>query len=168
MNEFFRTRIVRPILELLIRGISPEKIALSLAFGIVLGVFPVLGTTTLLCMLAALLFRLNLPAIQLVNYLCYPLQLVLIVPFLKMGQRLFRARPLSLTLSEVLTLTHADVLRAIRLLWIAALQAVAAWTLVGPLAIVLLYFILAPVLRRLAMCVPAPNTRLSSVIARES
>jgi hypothetical protein len=39
----------------------------------VLGVFPAPGCPTLLCALAALVLRLNPPAIQLVNYFVYPL-----------------------------------------------------------------------------------------------
>jgi uncharacterized protein (DUF2062 family) len=163
VNEFFQQRIVRPIVDLLIRGITPEKIALSLAFGIVIGVFPVLGTTTLLCLLAAILFRLNLPAIQLVNYLCYPLQIALILPFLRMGQWLLRAEPLRLTLPQMLALAHGDTLRAIHLLWIGALQAAAAWMLVGPLAILGLYFTLTPMLRRLSLAIRRRSTTASEL-----
>ena len=61
-----------PILELLRQGVTPEKIALSLAFGLGLGIFPVLGVSTILCTVAAIVLRLNLPAIQLVNYLAAP------------------------------------------------------------------------------------------------
>ena len=69
MNRgFFDRRVVGPSMALLTQGITPEKIALSLAFGIVLGIFPVPGSTTMLCAAAAVVFRLNLPAIQLVNY----------------------------------------------------------------------------------------------------
>jgi len=50
---FFRRRIARPIVELLRQGVTPEKMALSLALGVALGVFPVLGTTTALCALVA-------------------------------------------------------------------------------------------------------------------
>jgi hypothetical protein len=46
-GPFYR-RVVDPILGLMTQGITPEKIALSLAFGIVLGVFPMLGSTTIL------------------------------------------------------------------------------------------------------------------------
>ncbi len=65
---FFHRRVVAPIVALLTQEITPEKLALSLAFGIVLGIFPVLGSTTVLCAAAALVFGLNLPAIQLVNW----------------------------------------------------------------------------------------------------
>ena len=63
-------------------GITPEKIALSVALGITLGVTPVLGSTSILCFLAAVVFRLNAPAIQLVNYFVYPLQFALLIPFI--------------------------------------------------------------------------------------
>ncbi len=78
---WLRRKIVNPILDLLRQGITPEKIALSIALGLTLGVAPVLGSTSILCLLAAFVLGLNLPAIQLVNYLVYPLQLALLAPF---------------------------------------------------------------------------------------
>ena len=68
-GSFFQRRVARPIVELLRQGVTPEKMALSLALGVAMGVFPLLGTTTALCALVALIWRLNLPAIQIVNYL---------------------------------------------------------------------------------------------------
>ena len=93
IKEFLQKRLVRPILQLLTQGITPEKIALSLAFGIMLGVFPVLGTTSLLCLIAALVFRLNLAAVQLVNLLVNPLWFALLIPFVRVGERLFGVPP---------------------------------------------------------------------------
>ena len=52
--RFLRRRLVEPILELLRQGVTPEKIALSLAFGLGLGIFPVLGVSTMLCTLVAI------------------------------------------------------------------------------------------------------------------
>jgi uncharacterized protein (DUF2062 family) len=75
MSEgFFSRRLVRPLLDLLRQGVTPEKIALSVALGVMLGVFPVLGSTTALCALAAFAWQLNLPSIQIVNYFAYPLR----------------------------------------------------------------------------------------------
>jgi uncharacterized protein (DUF2062 family) len=65
-----------------------QGIALSIALGVTLGVTPVLGSTTVLCLLAALVFRLNVPALQLVNCGMYPLQLALPIPFLRVGDLL--------------------------------------------------------------------------------
>ena len=69
-------------------GLSPEAIALVLAVGVVLGVFPVFGAPTLLCLAAAVLFRLNLPALQLVNQVTAPLQWALLIPFARIGARI--------------------------------------------------------------------------------
>ena len=66
-------------------GLSPETIALIFALGLVLGVFPVVGVPTLLCGVAAIVFRLNLPAIQLVNQVCSPLQYALLIPLGRAG-----------------------------------------------------------------------------------
>ena len=148
--EFFHCRVVAPIVALLTQGITPEKIALSLAFGIVLGIFPVLGSTTVLCAVAALVFGLNLPAIQLVNYLIYPMQLFLLVPFVRMGEKLFRVAPLPLSLGQILTMVRTDLPHAVATLWRTEVHAISAWLLIGPVAICLLYFLLSRALRRVA------------------
>ena len=143
-------RIVAPIVTLLTQGITPEKIALSLAFGIVLGIFPVLGSTTVLCAVAALILKLNLPAIQFVNYLIYPMQLFLLVPFIRLGEKLFRAEPVPLSLAQILTMVRAGLTHAVSTLWLVEVHAVFAWLLIGPVAICLLYFLLSGALRRVA------------------
>jgi uncharacterized protein (DUF2062 family) len=150
VREFLQQRLVRPIRQLLTHGITLEKIALSLAFGIMLGVFPVLGTTSLLCLIAALLFRLNLAAVQLVNILVYPLWFALLIPFIRVGERLFGVPPLAMTGSQMLALAHADFLHSVGVLWLTALRAAAAWLLVGPPGIIVLYLILLPMIRRMA------------------
>lgn len=147
---FFHRRVVAPIVALLTQGITPEKIALSLAFGIVLGTFPVLGSTTVLCAAAALVFELNLPAIQLVNYLIYPMQLFLLVPFLRIGEKLFHAHALQFSLAQILSMLRADMPHAVATLWLAEVHAICAWLLTGPLAISLLYLLLSSVLRQVA------------------
>lgn len=118
-------------------GLSPATIALILAVGLVLGVFPVYGCPTVLCAVAAVVLRLNLPAVQLINQLVLPLQLALVVPLNRIGARVVGgyaalALPASWRVAG------------------AARDAVVGWLcLCVPLGI-LLYFILAYVLRRWA------------------
>lgn len=71
-----------------VAGMSPEAVASILAVGLVLGVFPVYGCPTVLCGLAAVILRLNLPALQLVNQLSTPLQFALLIPFGRLGARI--------------------------------------------------------------------------------
>ena len=59
-----------------------------------------------------------------------------------------------MTAGQILALANAGLLHSIRILWLTALRAAAAWLLVGPLGIVALYMILTPMIRRLA---PSPT-----------
>lgn len=145
---FFRRRIARPIVDLLRQGVTPEKMALSLALGVALGVFPVLGTTTALCALVAFIWRLNLPAIQIVNYFVYPLQIVLLIPFFRAGERLFGAPHSRFSVTQILAMVHASFWGATRFLWTTVWHAAVAWCLLAPLFVGLAYAILVPLLRR--------------------
>ena len=73
IKEFLRQSHY-PIINLLKQGITPEKISLCIALGVMLGVFPVIGSTMILCTIASLSLKLNLPLIQIISYLVYPLQ----------------------------------------------------------------------------------------------
>ena len=73
-------------------GLSPETIALVVAVGFVLGVFPVFGLPTILCTMAAVIFRLSLPAVQLMNQLSSPLQYALLIPLTRFGAFLLGER----------------------------------------------------------------------------
>ena len=144
---FFYRRLVRPIIDLLRQGVTPEKIAFSIALGVALGVFPVLGSTTALCELAALVLRLNLPAIQVVNYFVYPLQIALLIPFFRLGERLFHAPHLPLSVPQIYAMIHANMWNAIRSLWTTAWHAVIVWCLLAPVFTALVYAVLVPGLR---------------------
>ena len=127
---------------------TPEKIANSLALGAALGVFPALGWTTALCAIAAIVLRLNLPAIQIVNYLMYPAQIVLLVPFFRLGEKLFRAPHLAVSAPQIYGMIHASAWNAIKLLWTTTWHAMVAWGLIAPVFVGLMYVMLTPVLRR--------------------
>lgn len=147
-------KIVLPVIELLRQGITPEKIALSIALGAAIGVFPVLGSTTFLCAAAAVILRLNLPSIQLVNYLMYPLQLILFLPFLEAGSRIMRTAPIALSMKQVFGMIESDPWRLTKMLWSATLGAMTIWVALSPLVIGIIYIALAPLLRRLGRRIP--------------
>lgn len=151
MKNFKDWKITRLLLDLLKQGITPEKLALCTALGIAIGIFPVLGSTTLLCAAAAFIFKVNLPLIQLVNYLAYPLQLILILPFIRAGEFVFRAEPIALSVPQMLGMIKNDIWGAIQSLWIVTLHAMAVWLVVGPLLTLTLYFLLKPLIAKLRL-----------------
>ncbi len=141
----------KKLLALLTAGLTPERLALCIALGIVLGTVPALGTTTLLCTLVAFLFRLNLPAIQLANFFVYPLQLALLIPFIRAGEWLFGAKPLDISLGLIQRMVEADFQATATHLWMATMRALLVWLLIAPLVMGLVYLFMVPLLRKLKL-----------------
>ena len=149
MREFLQSRLADPLRTLLRQGVTPRELALCLALGTALGLIPILGVSTALCALVALVLRLNMPAIQLVNYLLTPLQLVLIIPLLRFGEYLVGAPRFPVTLESGLALLSQGVIDAIRILASAIAHATLGWLVVAPLLAFALFRVLEPVLRHL-------------------
>jgi uncharacterized protein (DUF2062 family) len=105
------------------------------------------GIPTALCALLALALRLNLPAIQAANYLVMPLQLLLIVPFVRLGGRLFSSgQQQSFAAGALLHLSTRNLL-----LQLGSLtgHAMLAWFVVAVPAVLLMTLMLTVVLRRI-------------------
>jgi uncharacterized protein (DUF2062 family) len=129
------------------QGLSPAGLAWSLAVGLAIGTIPLFGTSTVLCIGAGLAFRLNQPAMQLANYLAYPLQVVLFIPFIRIGERLFHVPELPLSLPLIQAALKAEGWGAAHTFWTSLWHASVAWLVVVPIPTVLLALILAPVFR---------------------
>ena len=150
MISAIKTKILNLAKLMLKEGMSLRKIALCLALGTVLGIFPVLGATTLLCIVAALALRLNLPAIQVVNYMVYPLQLVMLAPFYSTGSWLFKQQGWPLLNKDLIGLLQDDFWGSMANLWDLTLYAIITWLVISPLLILLLYSASKPLIRALA------------------
>ncbi len=151
MKGFLRRKLLEPVLLQFQHGVTADKLALSLAMGVALGVFPVLGVTTILCAAAAAWLRLNQVAIQAVNYLVYPLQLLLYIPFLRLGARLFGTQPVASSLAQIQAEMRADLGRTVAAYASANLRAIVVWALLAPALLALLHFALRPLLARLPL-----------------
>lgn len=149
-HHWFRRRVVVPILELLRQGVTPEKLALSLAIGTALGCAPILGVTTALAFVICYATGLNSIAMQLTNYLMYPVQLVLLLPFIRAGEILFHEKHLRITALQIEQLARSNVTFALRFLWTAIWHALIVWLVVAPAAVLIFYAVLTPILKHSA------------------
>jgi uncharacterized protein (DUF2062 family) len=138
-------RIAAPVVvrirTIFLIGLTPQKLALTLCIGCALGIMPLLWGTSLICILLAHLFRLNHVALQSVNYLFYPVQLALLLPFFKLGTWLFPWGP---PLPERLfsALLHNPGLLSVNFLAWITLKSIAAWLVTVLPAALLIYGIL--------------------------
>jgi uncharacterized protein (DUF2062 family) len=133
----------------LVAGLAPREVALALALGIVIGCFPILGTTTALCVLAAFLTRSNQLVIQAGNYLAYPLYFALLIPQMKLGALIFRS-PFDLTIDGIKRAYGRGLGALLGFAGAGLAHAVVAWVLVAPFAAFLLFRALVPIMERLA------------------
>ena len=145
---FWRRRVVDPLVDLLAQGLTPERLAMSLAAGLVLGLFPVVGVTTLLCVAAGFAFRLNHLALQLANHLAYPLQLPLVLAFVRLGERLVGAPRVSFDPVKLVRHFERDAAGFLREFGLTGLHAMLGWSLVAPVVLLAVFFSLRSILRR--------------------
>jgi uncharacterized protein (DUF2062 family) len=161
----WQRRVVDPIVAQLTQGITPEKIALTLAVGSACALFPILGTATLLCLVVGIILRLNQPLIQLVNALCSVPHLLGVYGLIRLGDVIFGGPRSSLTISEFITHrphTFPNLWAILLTAWrdhglyahrfgAAALHALVAWAIIAPLWIWVVYRLVHPSLKKAAL-----------------
>jgi uncharacterized protein (DUF2062 family) len=144
--------IKRKSVACLRQGISPRRLALTLALGFAIGCIPVLGVTTALCFVIAFALRLNFPAIQAANWTAMPLQLALIVPFVRLGRLFGFGSSRAIEAGALLHNTPSTFLMQMGGL---AGQAMLAWLVIAIPAVALMTMTLTFLLRRIPVVVAA-------------
>ncbi|XP_024400113.1 uncharacterized protein [Physcomitrium patens] len=141
-----RTKVYKPVMVILRRGVEPKQLALSAALGMTLGVFPICGVTVIFCGIAVALLakRCNGPTMMLANFLATPLQMSLMVPFLRVGERMVGASPFALSKNA---LWQALTGKASGELVTAIGHALLGWLVSSPFLFVVLYAWLLPFTR---------------------
>ena len=119
--------------------------------------FPILGCTTLLCALAAFSLKLNQPVIQLVNWLVYPLQFMLLLGFVRIGEWLMRAPPVPFSIPELLRKFQESPGKFMQEFGMTGVHGIVAWFVIAPFAIALIYFLLLPPLKKLSQLSRSKN-----------
>lgn len=131
--QWLRKKVLNPILDQLKQGADPRRLAWSVSLGATLGLFPVLGTTVILCGAAGAALRLNHVALQAANYIVYPGQLALIPFFIRAGEKLTDATPIAIDLVAMKDLFLQSPGAFFEQFGVAALHGVLAWLVITPL-----------------------------------
>lgn len=137
------------------QGTSPRQLAFTLALGIAIGCLPVVGAPTVICAALAFTLRLNLPAIQAANYAAMPLQLALVLPFIRLGRWFFAAGRLPVAAGSL----HLGLASQVAQIGWLTSEALFGWLLVATPAVALMSAGLYAALRRLPLPSEAPAIR---------
>jgi uncharacterized protein (DUF2062 family) len=141
LKQQLAKRLLSPLRAQLLQGTSPSKLALSCALGVAIGAFPLLGTTTLLCVLVGSALKLNQPALQAVNWVMAPVQLATIPLFVSWGAKLTGGPDISLTPHQIATEFLAGFWSFMAKFGWIGVHAIMAWALVMPWIAAAVYFI---------------------------
>lgn len=149
-RTFWQRRVKDPIVAQLTQGVTPDKIALTIAVGSALALFPLLGTTSLLCLIFGIILRLNQPIIQVVNWLCTPLHIPLIFYTVHLGEKIFGGPHVKIRPNELARLIWEDPLLFAQRFGLAGLHACIVWAIAAPFWIALVYYTTRTTLREMA------------------
>jgi uncharacterized protein (DUF2062 family) len=147
-SRFYRW-VIRPIVNQLKQGTSPEKLSWSVSLGVTLGIFPIMGSTSLVCLIIGHLFRLNQPILHLFKTFTYPLQLALILVYIRLGQMLNGVPLIKFSIPQMLGQFKDDPAQFARDFGMAALYGIEAWAISATFLVPILYFISLPILKKL-------------------
>lgn len=143
------TQLTSKLVEYLSKGVSPQKMGWAVALAVCIGFIPLLGSTTILCAAVAMLFRLNMPIMQMVSYAVYPLQLLFFIPFFKVGARL-SGQDFDFSISEIQTMIAQDAIGTLLRFLEINLYAIGVWLVCLPFLLATLYFPVVKVAERIA------------------
>ena len=158
VREWFRCHVLRPLLRALRGGVTPRRLAWSLALGMVVGINPSVGLTTLLVVVAAWVFGLSKFASVLGSHVVAPLHLLLFIPFIDLGVHLFHTRKLPMDRRQLEHLSHHP-LRLLHEIWQWEWHALIVW---GVLAAVLMPLLAVYLRRALVMLLRRHRTLVRS------
>jgi uncharacterized protein (DUF2062 family) len=149
--SFWQRRVVAPLLAQLTQGITPNRIAATLAVGTACSLFPFLGFTSLLNLAVGAALRLNQPILQILNQLLGPVQLVLILLYVRLGEWFWGTSASALRVSDIVqTFRDASLGEFLQRFGWAGIHAFTAWLVTAPLLVLVLYYALRPVMQQFA------------------
>ena len=128
------------LLQALKQGTTPHKLAITCALGMVIGIFPIIGTSTMICLGLSIALRLNIPVMQLANYLVTAIQVICILPFIKFGAYLFGLEIFSYSRDQLVEMFQNDFWKLLKDSGALIGGGVGAWLIISIPLFFALYF----------------------------
>lgn len=128
------------LLRALKQGWSLEGLCWAAAWGFTIGIFPIYGVTTGALAAVGWIGKLNHAVLQGFNYLVAPLKVLLILPYVALGETLlFAEERFALSLSEFTLRFQNDPFGTLQQFGMVFLHAVVGWLVTFPFLLVGVY-----------------------------
>ena len=146
--ESITKRILIPFRLIPKDGLTAEKLAFSATIGIVAGIFPVIGVTTILSLFLTMLFRQNLLVVQSVQWLMALVQLLLIIPFMQFGAYILNVQTLHINMDQINLAFQPGFFAGLKTVGVFHLYAILTWTILSVPTGAISYFTLRAVFQK--------------------
>ena len=153
MNYKLRLLFPKSILSRIGAGIksgeSDSRIAKSMTAGVIAASYPQIACTMLMGFLLGWALRLNHKVVQATRFPLWPLQWILMLPYLRLGEKVAGAEPLQMPLSEIAQLVFTDPLGSFAVLGVPLLHAILGWLIVSAALCPLIFYLSLSLVKRL-------------------
>jgi len=121
---------------LLKQGLSPKELSQSLIVSGLISTIPILGVSTFMITSVSLKRKLNLPVMISLSYLMWPIQILLIIPFIRVGEFIFSVPRNHHTAEEIISSFQKSFFQTLSQLSFELLCGLGGWFLTAvPLAV---------------------------------
>ena len=91
------------VIGLFKQGLTPIELTQSIIISTLISIIPILGLTTLLLTALSLKRNLNLPIMIAQSFIMWPVQIVMIIPFINIGEFIFSIPQTNHSAQEIMT-----------------------------------------------------------------
>jgi uncharacterized protein (DUF2062 family) len=118
------------------QGLSPMLLSQSIIASGALSIIPILGVSTFILTALSIKKKLNLPIMIAISYLMWPIQILLIIPFIRMGEFIFSVPSSHHTAEEIINSFQNNFFQTLSHLSFELLCGLGGWLLtVVPISI---------------------------------
>ncbi len=121
---------------LLKQGLTPKELSQSIIVSGLISTIPILGVSTFMITTVSLKRKLNLPVMISLSYLMWPVQILLIIPFIRVGEFIFSVPRHHHTVEEIINSFQSSFFQTLSQLSFELLCGLGGWLLTAvPIAV---------------------------------
>ena len=117
------------ITALLKQGLTPKELSQSIIVSGLISTIPILGVSTFMITTVSLKRKLNLPVMISLSYLMWPVQILLIIPFIRVGEFIFSVPRNHHTVEEIISSFQSSFFKTLSNLSFELLCGLGGWLL---------------------------------------
>ena len=123
------------------QGLTPIELTQSILVAALFSIIPILGVTTILLTGFSLKRKLNLPIMIAISYLAWPLQILMIIPFINIGEYFFSVPQSHHSVDEIIASFQESFFGTLSQLSFELLCGFGGWLLTAVPFFILIYLV---------------------------